>query len=235
MATFAQIKSRVSTKVIDLPSAVQAELPKYVNAAMRKLQNLYPWKVCETLGGPYVTATGTRVLTARPSNWKEPRSRPFRVSNIGGVIELTMAADRSAAYSAFNVGTQDIGPPQVLLEAEESDTGTCNIEVFPLPDGFSDYSGGQYRIYIPYNRYLPDLAADGDQNWFTINAEEYLVKRAVAEAFFDDWDENRGTIWAQRAQEELHDVVLADKRAKLAGVDTLVPHWRGANAPRVRR
>jgi hypothetical protein len=119
------------------------------------------------------------------------------------------------------------------LESEPNDAGARNWEVYPLPDESADWGDGQYRVYVPYWRFLPDLVADGDTNWFTTHAEEFIVKMAAAEGFFYDWDEERGTLWEAKAGSELRDAVVRDKQELLAGVDTFVPHM-GQNEPRVR-
>lgn len=234
MASFLQIRNRVSKIVIDLPATVQAEIPTLVNKALFKLQQRRNWKVMETHGGPYVTTSGSRVLAAVPVNFKALRpSKPFYLTALGQMVPLEGVASRSDAGFAFGQGTIDIGPPRLLLDTEPSDTGARNWEVFPMPDDNSDHVDGQYRIYVPYWRFLPDLSADGDTNWFTVHAEEFIIKQAAAEGFFYDWDEQRGTFWANLAGGELRDAVARDKQEMLAGFDTLVPH-QGQYTPRVR-
>jgi hypothetical protein len=119
------------------------------------------------------------------------------------------------------------GPPSVILRGEPTDElGATNFEVYPLPDGLSLYSNtdaGEYRIVIPYWKYLTVLSAGGDQNWFTNNAEEYIRFDAASQAFFADHDEERGTLWKQRASEQFKDILYRDKLLRLSGFDTLVP------------
>lgn len=241
---FLELQTIVRTNVIDLPAAVTANVPIYINRAMVSLQNAHQFKVMEALSGPNVTVVGTRTLMAAPAAFKEARGDPYYVTNIGGVIPMRWAPGRAEAQSTFNIGTQDIGPPKLLVDAEHSNESEArNFEVFPLPDGFSDYAGGEYRVFVPYWRYLTPLSANGDTNWFTQNAEEYLEIMATAYAFYADWDENRGALWEARAKGrdgtpgmggKMREAILRDKRARIGGTETLVPHWEGANAPRHR-
>lgn len=235
MGTFQTIKDRVATNIIDLPTSVQSAIGALVNAAQDKLEQLRDWKVSETLGGPYVTAASTRVLVAAPGNWRKANGEPFFLTALGLERPMSLVSDRAAALAYTGGGSTFIGQPSLLLDTEPSDTGAHNFEVYPFSDGASDWSDGQYRIYIPYFRFLPDLVNPSDTNWFTVNCEEYLVKKATAEGFYMDWDEARAAVWEKRALTELGDAVKLDKLARLGATDTLVPLWRGANQPRVRR
>jgi hypothetical protein len=232
MATFGEIKTRVSNRVIDLPQVVQNEVPSLVNYAYRKVMEKHSFKVMETTAA-FVTVAGQRLLGAVPANFKELRSEPFMREDEGAVKQMITAPDEITVRMAFDEDEE--GWPQVIIESEPSDLGVRNWEVWPLPDGASDYTDLEYRVYVPYYRYLPALENDGDTNWFTQNAEEYIVMRAQAEAFGTDWDEERMTMWLQRSETEFRDVVMKDKQSRLAGVKTLVPHWQGANAVRLRR
>ena len=221
MGTLATITTRVQTRIIDTPTAIQDEVTGLINAAMHKLQTKHNFKVMETLLAASTTVD-TRVLTTLPSDFKEWRGKPYYVRDEGDRQRMVWAAARGDLTSYID--EDDDSFPMVLLVSEPTDTGAANIEVWPLPDGNSDYDDGEYRIKMPYYRYLPALAADGDTNWFTVNAEDWLVNQAVAEGFFLDWDEERATVWAQRAQLELSEVIGRDKKYRLSTVETLVPH-----------
>lgn len=233
MGTFLSIRTRVSTLVIDLPAAVQAAVPALVNAAMRKIQVKHNFKVMEA-EALYTTALSTRILGAVPTDMKEIAQEPFytEFNYPGQFRRITLTANRHGTVGAF--GAQDVGRPMVLLDAIPLVDGSRNYEIYPLPDGLSDYSDGQYRITVPYFRYLPALAADGDTNWFTVYAEEYIVNQATARAFAMDWDEEHLAVWSKLAEEERGEVILQDKRFRLAGVNEFVPLWRGARSPTLR-
>jgi hypothetical protein len=76
------------------------------------------------------------------------------------------------------------------------------------------------------------LSAGGDTNWFTVNAEEWIIARATEQGFSLDWDEDRAKYWRGEAAKEWKDLLLRDKYEWLAGFETLVPH-SGARAPHI--
>ena len=230
MATFSEIQTRVTRRVIDAPASVVTEVPALINEAMKALQERHNFRVMETLSSLYVTVAATRALAVVPSDWKEARGNPWYVPNTAGPIRpMKYSANRPAVQSVVN--PTDTGYPRFLLESEPTDAGARNLEIWPLSDSRSDYSGGQYRIYVPYWRFLPALSAGADTNWFTVNAEEYLIHVATGQAFSLNWDESRLVLWTQLGENKYNQAVKRDKMARLAGVNTLVTHWRGANSP----
>lgn len=235
MANFGTIVSRVQARIIDLPQVVRDEVPTLVNAVIRAMQDQYNFSVMESLGGPYTTVVDTRELNAKPSNFKEYFGDPYyQEYTTGKTRPMGVINSRSDMRGYFS--TLDRGYPQFLLEAEPSDAGVRTWEVWPLPDGQSDWDDEEYRIYVPYYRYLPALSTDTSTNWFTENAEEYIVYMAQGEAFGVDWDEERMALWLQRGQQKFAEIVKRDKVAKLSKMTTrtFVPHWKGANYPKLR-
>lgn len=235
MATFLELQTSVRTRIIDLPTAVLAVVPSLVNLALRDIQSKHNFKVMETLGGPFATpASPSHVLTTLPTNFKEARGDPYRAYyTVGKTVDVPWAADRNAVQDSFAPGAD--GPPQYLIVAEPDDTGVANVEHWPVSDSNSDFPGGEYNVYIPYWRFLPPLVADGDTNWFTVNAEMYLVHNATARGFEIDWDEERMSVHKQLAKEQLDQIMMEDKRMRLAQTNTLVIHRQGANSPALRR
>lgn len=234
MATFSELQTRVERRLIDLPSAVSAEVPTLINEAIRSLEEDHDFKVMETESQTFTTTSGSHTLGDVPSDFKKMRGLPFVVHNDGSIRRIGSPYHRTAVERVYTRGDTDFtGPPQFVLDAEPDDTGDRDFEVYPYPDGNSDYSGGEYRIVVPYWRYLPDLSADADTNWFTVNAEKYIVRKATAEGFFLDWDEEHGTIWEAKASDEARRVIKVDKLYRLGGVTTLAIH-KGAKAPRLR-
>jgi hypothetical protein len=226
MATFQTLQDRVTRRVIDLPAAVTTEVPDLVNKAIRRLMDLHNFKVMETETAQLLTTAATRALqTAVPTDLKELRGRPYLVKNDGTTRDLLVAANRQAALDAFPLNDpDDKGEPKLILDPEPSDAGVRTWEVWPFPDGLSDWSGGEYRIVIPYWRYLPVLSGGTDTNWFTENVEWYIVFDAASEAFFLDWDETRGAVMAQKAAGEFDRALKVDKRARLGSVRQLAIH-----------
>lgn len=232
MATFAELKTRVQRRLIDLPSAVLAEVPTLINKAIETLEKRHNYKVMET-AALYVTTPGSSVLSTLPTDWKEPYNKPYRLSQFGPAQNVEWAATTNGPNLAY--GPLDIGGPRFLYQgADANGSGTGTILVFPLPDSASDYGDGNYRVVIPYIKYLANLVNDGDSNWFTSKAEDYIVYRATSQGFALDWDTQNATVWAALAQEQETDVRKTDKIARLSGVDTLVPHYMGANVALLR-
>lgn len=225
--TYDELQTEVERNVIDLPTAVQNGVPSFINRAIKTLQGKHNFKVME-LEQDYTTTVATRVLSATmPTRFKEFRNEPFCLADDGTWWQLQMAPNETAIRRRW--GEEDEGAPDLLWQANPStDDFTSALEVYPLPDGNSDYDDGEYRISFPYWGYVADLDAGADTNWFTTNAEEYIIFQATAEAFFTDWDEARAAVWTQRAATKMEEVKMLDKRYRVSGVRELVPHWQGA-------
>lgn len=229
---FLALQTEVRTNIIDLPTAVTNLVPSFINRAMKELQNKHNFKVMETGTGILSTVENTRLLAVVPDNFKEYRGKPIEISAMGGVRELGIAADFQSATLDFGseLGGEAVlatltGRPEVIFRQEpSSDAGGTSFHVYPLPDGNSLYANGEYRIAIPFWKYVIPLAANESFNWFTNNAEEWLIFQATAHGFFADWDEERAAGWIQRAALKLQEVVALDKRLRVSAVDTLIPH-----------
>jgi hypothetical protein len=232
MGTFASIKDRVETRIIDLPAAVLAEVGTLVNKAMVRLQQTHNFKVMEALIEA-TTTVATRTLVAVPANFKEFRGEPYYVTDDGSTFPMTVVSSKEALWPATDEEAE--GYPRYILDGLPSEAGDRSLEVYPLPDGNSDWTGGEYRIKVPYWRFVTELSGDADTNWFTVNGEEYLVERATAEGFLMDWDEQRAGVWLEKSEVSRREVVKLDKTLRISAMRTLVPHWRGALSPMVRR
>lgn len=212
--SFSTLQTRVQTRVIDLPAAVLTEVPTLINDAIHFLSSVHNFQVmiAETA---YVTTTPfplTHILGQIPSDWKEQRDNPYFLSNIGWTKEMLWQPDRLYVNRRWSPqDTNQIGPPRDLLLGEpvsadnpdpsnpDVDRSNLNIEVYPFPDGQSDWNDGQYRIKVPYWRFLPDLSAGADHNWFTDKCDRFIVDYAAADAFGLDWDEEREEVWRRKA------------------------------------
>jgi hypothetical protein len=165
---------------------------------------------------PYVTPTAsntspTHILGQIPLDWKAPRGSAYYVMYIGTPVRMGWFIDRSALYAKWEASDiNQIGPPRDLLIGEaENPTypdpaipqpdnlmAQLNLEFYPYSNGASDYADGNYRIFLPYFRYLTPLVNAGDQNWFTLDGPraEFCVRYAVAQGFLFNEDEARGTL-----------------------------------------
>lgn len=233
MGTFGSIKAEVRTIIIDLPTAVTNLVPTLVQRAIDDLQTDHNFRVMDT-AATFATVVGVRnLIPAVPADFKEHRRKPYRLEFTGNIQPVYVAPDRTSIITTSFPGNQiddaANGFPQAILETAHSDTGARSFAVYPLPDGNSDYVDGEYRIVVPYRRILPALVADGDTNWFTVNAEQYIINRAASDGFAIDWDEERMAIWLQKAESMKAKVIKKDKLSRLAATEVLVPHWQGVN------
>lgn len=219
MATFSDLQTEVQTLLIDTPAAIVSLVPKFVNRAIKKLEVKHNFKIMES-SLQLTTTQFTRTLGARPGDWKQARGKPYYSENLGSTRDMfyTNVANGEAQYGTN--ASLSFGDPRLVAEDEASGT----FLVYPYPDGLSDYDSGEYNVVIPYWAYLPDLILTADTNWFTTNAEQWIVYKAVSEGFYANEDESRAQLWEARSMKEYGDVVLTDKVRRLSELDTLVPH-----------
>lgn len=224
--TYAELQTEVQTILIDTPPAIIALTGKFVNRAVRKLQLKHNFKAMEAELTTTTTLFTRPLLDPRPSDWKEARNKPF-YTQFGEVYEMRIGDIAMEAKSRYGDDAElNFGSPRMLIENE--DTG--QFDVYPFPDGAADSADGEYTITIPYWKFLAALSGDLSTNWFTTNAEEYIIYRAAGFGFYANEDEDRGDKWFRLAAGEFGDVLRADKQRRLANTDTLVPHL-GARSP----
>lgn len=231
MTTYLEIQNRVNLWCVDLPTEVLNEIPTFVNQAMRELEDDHNFDVMRKRLSANTTAA-THTLVSKPSDWKEPRKdRPWFEQQTGQLSFMGWLPTEEEALKLYNLSLTDTGQPRWLRMADATDDdATQNIEVYPLSNSVSDWTSapvGEYRIRIPYWAYLPELSADGDRNWFTDNAREFLEFWAAGLAFWADQDEERAvTYWNLAGQRGTNSgqrtrVKNLDKRQKLGQMRTL--------------
>lgn len=225
MATFGEMQTEVNLWLIDTPTAIQQLVPKFINRAIRSLQNKHNFKTMEATAD-FTTAEGSRGLVGDAlTYWKEARGKPVILEDLGRVRELQWQADEVEALSAYgNSVDLDFGRPRLLRRTSDG------FDVYPYPDGNSDYDDGEYRIRIPYWAFTVPLAASSDTNWFTENTEEAIIFGAVTEGFYANEDEERAMTWETRTARKIKEAIHTDKTQWLSETDTFVPHL-GARMP----
>lgn len=239
MATFAELQTRVGQIIIDLPSTVTAQLPTLVNEAIRELQDLHNFKVMEKVSAVYTTTVETSTLATKPTDFKEFRGRAIEIGALGNISYIQPISGRTEAWGYFGTtaggeatASTLAGRPRVIWLSEPTDEmGTQTFEIAPIPDANSLYANGNYRIMVPYWRYLTALSSSGDQNWFTNNAVEWIVFKAASMGFFDNHDDVNGTLWANLAAGKYQQVLKADKRFRMSTTDTLIPQPDALRGP----
>ncbi len=228
MATFLEIQNKVKTRIIDLPSAVVSEIPDLVNEAIRDAEDLHNFQAMKAKHA--VTTTDvTRKLGDAPSDWKEARARPYLREGQDGtqgtrVIEFAVSLEDMIERFALD-DTTDAGGPRFVLEEYNDSTDTLELWVFPFPDTNSLWTNGLYRIVVPYWQYLADLSADGDTNWFTLNADKYIIAQASAEAFLLNQDEQQAGVYGRLASARLARIIRVDKLRVMHRDMNLVPKF----------
>ena len=221
MATFSALQTRVQNWLIDTPTHVVNEIPVLITSSIAWLQAQHNFQVMQaqtqfvTSSTPALGASQTHVIGQIPTNWKCQRDvNPYYVLYIGSVRELTWQPNRTMCYRRWNAAdVNQVGPPGDLLLGEATNSTIpdpdnpdlnltdLNIEVYPFPDGSSDWSDGNYRINVPYFGFLPQLSAGTDANWFTKDGPqaEFCVANAVWQGFMMMEDEARAQAHMRRA------------------------------------
>lgn len=211
MPQFSVIKDRVEEYLIDVPTATSLLIDAWVNKAVRDAQDEHNILFMDKTHS-FTTALGTRVLGTKAAigDWKERRALPWLHLGDGDNKEIKWAPSKSEMIRRFTEDdAEDKGQPQFILETE------TNFEVYPLPDDESLWDDGNHRVKLPYWSYLPALVQDEATNWFTDNADWYLVFQASAHGLLFNRDPQNASTLFQMATQELSRVVRLDKRKKL--------------------
>lgn len=234
--TFADIQTRVESNVIDLPSAVVANVPTYINRVIRSAERKYNFKYMEQ-SATFVTTTLLTSLTNQDGvsgstikNFKEFLGRgPYLLQQNANAKQLYVVNEDREALQTFTLNTSYPDAPQFIELSSLDLNQTATFLVYPYPDTNSDWNDGNYRIIIPYNAYSAPLVSGGDTNWLVVNADDYIEEAASALAFQANHDYQNMQIWQKMATDHWNEIKLADKRRRLSGTDTLVPQFDGAN------
>src|SRR5262249_27887483 len=138
--TFASIQSRVSSRTIDLPASVQAEVPALVNLAVTKLQEKHNFKIMEAEVAAvtnHLASDQGRFLVQMPITFKEWRKKPYWIKNDGTVRKIEFSQSRVEVWGPDYMDNQDIGFPLVVVqEVGEVAAGgdfAINLDIYPLP------------------------------------------------------------------------------------------------------
>lgn len=235
MSTFLEIKNEVAALVIDLPPTVQSAIGKLVNDAVRSAERKYNFLYMgNSVTGVTTVGTGFVSGSFMPLFKEYQDKGPYVFNHTAKSRRLPVAITYDvdlAILSSFDFP----GSPQFGYVAYDPLDLTANFFVSPPPDLNSDWDDGNYRIVVPYYAFSAPLVNDGDMNGLTLIGDDYIIYKATAEAFGRDWDYDSMALWLQRADEKLKEIIKADKTQRLGAVDALVPMWRGANQPQVRR
>ena len=224
MSTFATIQDRVLRRLqpyLIEDDASLVEIPGAINRAIRIAQEHQLFRSTVVLAS-FTTTLATRALGNKPADWRQRRANPYLLTDTDDAqIEIQWLPDEQEDIRLFSQSTSlDKGQPLFIQER------VTDFAVFPFPDGESDYSGGEYRVKIPYHKWFTDLSAASDSNWLTDNAEDMIVWAAAGDILFDiPGQEQRAVAWMfgpepkrapiSRADRELRRVISQEKSSSL--------------------
>ncbi len=231
--TFLEMRDEVEATVIDVPARTRALIPQYINSALRTLQVRRVFHVMETRIDVN-TVVGQRELVVVPENFRSLLGEAVAINDLGGWKPVHIAPSAHEVLRRW--GPLSEGSPDTLVIANDpsDELGGSVVQIYPLPDGRSDYQDGEYRLQIPYARYLAPLVDDGDRNWLTIYGHRFIVYTAVSLAFLANENYDRADVWRAEANRHFNEIKQADTARRIAHVDVLVPHG-GGYAPRYQR
>lgn len=221
MADFETVTARVKDIIIDETDIVANNAGQYVNDAIREFQermNVDDMRAKVEIVTD-VGAADPQILgvfdTVLPS-FKGPRETPYIMHGDG--VEEPMVFARSGDLIRNNFDTAsstDIGAPQALYKDEDA-----NLLVFPLPDGNSLNGDGEYRINIPYWKYLPELTGS-QSNFFIDRMKNAVTYKAAAMGFYDNDYQNMGDRMEVRSENQFNIVRKSIKNAFFTTSSTL--------------
>ncbi len=215
--TFSTLKDRLGRRIIDENTSFTTEQGDLINFAHRELQDRYNFKVMEAKTTA-VTSALTRALVSIPSDWKEARAEPWLVDVSGNTDHIVWIPTEHEAQKSYDDNTTvDTGEPQFLLE------NATTIDVYPYSDSNSDHADSEYRIVIPYWKYLTELSADGDNDYLTNTYPWAIVYFATAQGFWLNQDEQRATFWEQKAEAQIRNKIRTEKKKKFRRTGFLRP------------
>lgn len=206
---FSTIQNHVKNYLLDLPDETEALIPDWINLALREFEETHNFRYMEA-SQEYITTEAARQLGEKPSGWKESRAFPFIERDDGGRREIDWGASASDMVRQYSDDADlSKGVPQFLLETPEA------LEVYPFPDGQSDYADGEYVIEVPYWGFSEELSDPSDTNWVTDNYPWYLIYAATAKGMIFNREEERATGYIGLANDQLTRARRYDKRSRL--------------------
>lgn len=206
--TLATVRQRVKDYLIDVPTATSNLVDHWINRAVRAAEDDHNFPHMRETGS-FTTSLETRKLADKPSDWKARRDYPWLHEGDGGSREILWAPSKSAMIRRFSEDdTSDTGAPRYVLELPDV------LEVYPLADDNSLWDDGDYRVQVPYWARSPDLTGNNSENWFTKNAEDYLIFFATAEGLIFNREEERAAVYVGKANAEFSRLKRVEKQGK---------------------
>jgi len=216
MTAFSVLQTDVRNFTLDLPAETDALVPDFIVKAIRDAEVRHNFRYMEAEVA-LVTTVDTRIVDTVPPLWKARLTDPYVLLDDGTTREFEWAPSASEMIRRYDNDTDDDGDPEFLFEDQ------TNFSVYPLPDGDSDYTDGEYRIYVPYYAFSAALSLDTDTNWMTNNMRWYVTYAAAGEACLMNRDSVTASNLLTRAETQFQLGVKQDKKSKATRRLTLAP------------
>lgn len=224
MASLFDITARVQGILIVATTAATARIPPEIRQAQRDLEDAHGFLAMED-EQELVTVEDARSHAnyAKAADWIRSRmdARPVRVDGTGAVQEIDWIiswGDRARLYSDDPL---DKGAPRHVYER------LSDFLLFPYPDALAPggalFADGNWRVRIPYFKRLATLTSPAQTNWFSENAEEYLVQKAAGRVLAFNRDREESLFALQAARAERDRLIGEDKKRRLAKQRLLRP------------
>lgn len=219
MADRDSIQARVEALIIDTPAATVAEIPGWIQAGQKDAEDeLVGGFLCMETDVSTKTTASTQLLLTKNARWlRRMNARPYYVDGNDAHRYMAWIHTIEELHKLYPTDPPTDGSPKHIREDKTS------IYVYPGSDSNAP-GGGQdaddeYYVHIWALYREETLSLGASTNWFTANAENYLVYYAGAEALAYNEAYEKSAIWMLRARAELKKLVRADKLARLGTVD----------------
>ena len=211
MATLAEIRVRVLTLIIDDNAEVTSEIDGFVRKAQAEAEDRRGLNVFHAF-----TSYQFGILTflhTKPADWNGIRLPVYHAEEDGTATFL----DTITQETIIDTSSTASGKPTGWLDYSDTE-----ILTWPPADALG-WFGGLYDIRVLYWKRLDTLTADGDSNWLTTEAEDYMVWRAGSLAFEFNRDFEQSELYRQKAAAEYARIRRNVVRGSFPRGWTLVP------------
>jgi hypothetical protein len=212
--TFDEIVDAVEAILQDLPDETRAMIPYWVKEGQRRIEDSHGFLSMES-GAIFTAAADTAVLGARPADYRSALDDPYLIDGFGRDTRLRWIQQSKDIIDQFS-GIDDplmTGRPKAIEETADA------FIVWPRPDALSPvgsvYTDGLWRIGIPYWKRHATLGGEIQNNWWTDNADRYLMNHAASQGFLMNRDYPEHARWEGETLLEKRRLVNFDKRARL--------------------
>lgn len=235
MAQFSELKDRVQSYLIDVSSDATGQIPAFLRQAQSEIEDRHGFMAMKASIERATVASDGHSFIDLPTGWLRPRDDPFSTDGLGAIRPMGWILERYERNRLYP-STLTVGAPRHLMIG---DPNISKLEVYPIPDGLAPGTNdGEYIISCPYWSRLSTLSASSDSNWFSTNADHYLIWRAAAIGLAFNWGDDRAGVFAKMANDEMQKLIRTDKKSNVLRRLDLSPRrgpydmgrYRGRNA-----